>query len=89
MINMKRQWRCVSTNNCHYYFQVHNGLVVGQIYNLAHTIIWGAKIPVSANEDLILGQYVEMEFAKKAIEEYWGEKDRTLEVPHEHLLSTL
>ena len=83
MIN--RQWRCV-TKDCHYYFQTHNGLVVGQAYNLAHTIIWGAKIPVSATEELILGQYVEMEFAKQAIEEYWEEKDRTLEVVHEHLL---
>lgn len=60
--------------------------MVGQAYNLAHTIIWGAKIPVSATEELILGQYVEMEFAKQAIEEYWEEKDRTLEVVHEHLL---
>lgn len=82
---IKREWRCV-TKDCHYYFQVHNGLVVGQAYNLAHTIIWGAKIPVNATEELILGQYVEMEFAKKAIEEYWNEKDRTLEVIHEHLL---
>ena len=85
---MKREWRCV-TNNSHYYFQTHNGKVVGQAYNLAHTIVWGAKIPINATEDLILGQYIEMQFAKKAIEEYWEEKDRTLEVPHEHLLSTL
>ena len=80
-----RQWR-YATKDCHYYFQTHNGLIVGQAYNLAHTIVWGAKIPVSATEELILGQYVEMEFAKKAIEEYWEEKDRTLEVVHEHLL---
>lgn len=82
---MKRQWRWVN-KDCHYYFQTYNGLVVGQAYNLAHTIIWGAKIPVSATEELILGQYVDAEFAKKAIEEYWDEKDRTLEVVHEHLL---
>ena len=75
---MKREWRYVE-KNCHYYFQKHNGLVIGQAYNLAHTIVWGAKIPVSANEDLHLGQYIELEFAKKAIEEYWGEKDRTID----------
>lgn len=85
---MKREWQCV-TSNSHYYFQTHNGKVVGQAYNLAHTIVWGAKIPINATEDLILGQYIEMQFAKKAIEEYWEEKDRTLEVPHEHLLPTL
>lgn len=84
-MNINREWRCV-TKDCHYYFQVYNGLVIGQAYNLAHTIVWGAKIPVSATEELILGQYIEMEYAKRAIEEYWDEKDRTLEVVHEHLL---
>ena len=74
---MKRQWRCVDGNN-HYYFQVHNGKVIGQVYNLAHTIVWGAKIPISATEELILGQYIEMEYAKQAIEEYWDGKDRTI-----------
>ena len=82
---MKRQWRCVDYNN-HYYFQVHDGKVIGQVYNYAHTVVWCAKIPVSATEEKILGQYIEMEFAKHAIEEYWNDKDRTLEVVHEHLL---
>jgi hypothetical protein len=82
---MRRQWRCISSNH-HYYYQVHDGLVVGQTYNVALTIIWGAKIPVNATEEKILGQYIELEYAKKAIEEYWDEKDRTLEVVHEHLL---
>lgn len=82
---MRRQWRC-ATKDCHYYFQTHNGLVIGQAYNLAHTIVWGAKIPINATDELILGQYVEMEYAKQAIEEYWDNKDRTLEVPNEHLL---
>jgi len=78
-IDMKRQWRCVDKNN-HYYFQVDNGLVIGQVYNYAHTIIWGAKIPINATEEKILGQYVETEFAKRAIEEYWEEKDRTFDL---------
>ena len=76
---MKRQWRCVDKNN-NYYFQVDNGLVIGQVYNYAHTVIWGAKIPINATEEKILGQYVEMEFAKRAIEEYWEEKDRTFDL---------
>lgn len=83
---MKRQWRFAGSGYTHYYFQVHNGKVIGQVYNYANTVIWGAKISVSATEEEILGQYIEMEFAKKAIEEYWNEKDRTLEVVHEHLL---
>lgn len=76
---MRRQWRCVDKNN-HYYFQTHDGRIIGQVYNLAYTIVWGAKIPVNATEELIIGQYIEQEYAKKAIEEYWEEKDRTFDV---------
>lgn len=82
---MKRQWRCADNNN-HYYFQVHNGLVVGHVYNYAHTIVWGAKIPISATEEEVIGRYIEIEFAKAAVEEYWSGKDRTLEVNGEYLL---
>ena len=82
---MKRQWRLADKNNS-YYFRERDGRVIGHAYNIVHTIIWGAKIPVDHNEDLYLGQFVELEYAKKAIEEYWNEKDRTLEVVHEHLL---
>lgn len=78
-ISMKREWRCINSNS-HYYFQTHDGKVIGQAYNLAHTIVWGAKIPVTATEERILGQYIELEFAKRAIEEYWGDKDRTIEI---------
>ncbi|MDC3266494.1 hypothetical protein OAU13_01060 [bacterium] len=85
-IDMKRQWRCINSNS-HYYFQVHDGLVVGQAYNLAHTIVWGAKIPISATEEKILGQYIELEFAKRAIEEYWGERDRTIDININHNLT--
>lgn len=75
---MRRGWRCISSNH-HYYFQEHDGLIIGQAYNLALTIIWGAKIPINATEEHVLGQYIELEFAKKAIEEYWDKKDRTYE----------
>lgn len=78
-INMRREWRNVD-KGCQYYFQARNGLVIGQVYNLTYTSIWGAKIPVSPTEEYILGQYVELEFAKKAVEEYWNEKDRTFDM---------
>ena len=83
---IRREWRFASGGFTYYYFQVHDGKVIGQVYNLANTIIWSSKIPISATEELILGQYIEMQFAKKAIEEYQKEKDRTLEVVHEYLL---
>jgi rRNA processing protein Krr1/Pno1 len=83
---MKRQWRLADKNN-HYYFKESDGRVIGHAYNIVHTIIWGTKIRISANEELILGQYVELEYAKKAIEEYWEEKDRTFDAVCGNLLS--
>lgn len=85
---MTRLWKDAAANTW-YYYKSHNGLVVGQVYNLAHTQIWGAKIPITATDELLLGNYINLDFARKAIEEYWDEKDRTLEVPHEHLLPAL
>lgn len=76
---MRRQWRYVD-KNVHYYHQVHDGLVIGQAYNLVHTIVWGAKVPINATEEMILGQYVELEFAKKAIEKYWEDNDKVLDL---------
>ena len=82
---MRREWRDFD-KGVQYYYQAHNGLIIGQVYNLAYTSIWGAKIPVSAIEELILGQYISLDFAKDAIVEYWDGKDRTIEVPSENLL---
>ena len=82
---MRREWRDVD-KGVQYYYQVRNGLIIGQVYNLAYTSIWGAKILVSSNEELILGQYVSLEFAKEAIAEFWDEKDRTFEMPTQRQL---
>lgn len=84
-MTMRREWRDTDKGT-QYYYKVHNGLIVGQVYNLAYTSIWGAKIPLSATEESVLGQYVSLDFAKRAIEEYWNESDRTFEVQSEYLL---
>lgn len=77
MNNENREWKDAE-HNCHYYFSTENGLIVGQVYNLAHTKIWGAKINIIPNEEKSLGQYITLEFAKRAIEHYWQIQDRTL-----------
>ena len=82
---MRRDWRDVD-KGVQYFYQVRDGLIVGQVYNMAYTSIWGAKIPLSATEELLLGQYVTLDFAKRAVEEHWNEKDRTFEVQSEYLL---
>jgi len=82
---MRRDWRDVD-KGVQYFYQVRDGLIVGQVYNMAYTSLWGAKIPLSSTEELVLGQYVTLEFAKRAVEEHWDEKDRTFEVQSEYLL---
>lgn len=82
---MRRDWRDVD-KGVQYFYQVRDGLIVGQVYNMAYTSIWGAKIPLSSTEELVLGQYVTLDFAKRAVEEHWDEKDRTFEVQSEYLL---
>jgi hypothetical protein len=66
-------------HNCSYYFKTFNGKIVGQVYNIAHTNIWGAKINLANNEEKYLGQYISHEHAKKAIEFYWDLIDKTYE----------
>lgn len=67
-------------HNCSYYYKKDNGKIVGQVYNIAHTNVWGAKIVELATgvEEKYLGQYISCEFAKKAVEYYWDIQDRTL-----------
>lgn len=79
MENGKRAWRDPE-QNCSYFYQTNNGLIIGQVYNLAHTKIWGAKVSLSKdpNDELSLGHYINVQFACKAVEEYWDIQERTL-----------
>jgi len=77
MVMKQRNW-IDSGKGCQYFFNTSNGLIIGQVYNLAHTNIWGSKIPLSAIEDKILGHYINVEFAKLAVEAYWNVDDKTL-----------
>jgi len=73
----EKAWKDTEQNHL-YLYQVKNGLIIGQVYNLAHTKVWGAKINVFPNEEKYLGQYVSVDFAKRATEEYWEIQERTL-----------
>lgn len=61
-----------------YYYLTDTGRIVGQIYNLAHTNIYAAKVLNQSNEELYLGQYITSQFAKFAVEYYWNVQERTL-----------
>lgn len=75
----KRAWKDTGENH-QYFYQITNGLIVGQVYNIAHTKIWGAKVIVTPNpnDEEYLGHYINMAFACQAVEEYWNIQERTL-----------
>lgn len=75
--NGDKDWKDLD-NGTSYYYNIKDGLVVGQVFNLAHTKIYAGKIPVSATEEILLGQFITFEFAKRAVENYWYAQSRTL-----------
>jgi len=72
-----KDWRDAE-HKVSYYYEKDNGRIIGQVYNLAHTNIYGAKVYSEHNEERYLGQYINLEFAKKAIEYFWNIQERTL-----------
>ena len=73
-----RNWK-EEVYDTHYYYNADNGRIIGLITPITHTKIWISKILTEQyNNDIFLGQYISLEFAKKAIELYWDIQDRTL-----------
>ena len=72
-----KDWKDVE-HKCSYYYLRDTGRIIGQVYNLAHTNIYGAKVYSDLNEERYLGQYISSESAKKAIEHFWNIQERTL-----------
>jgi hypothetical protein len=72
-----KDWKDVE-HKCSYYYLRDTGRIIGQVYNLAHTNVYGAKVYSELNEERYLGQYISFESAKKAIEYFWNIQERTL-----------
>lgn len=73
----KYDWRDAEHNVSYYYLR-STGKIVAQVYNMAHTNIYGAKIYTESTEEIYLGQYINSDFAKKSVVEYWNIQERTL-----------
>jgi hypothetical protein len=64
--------------NVSYYYSSNDGRIIGQVYNLAHTNIYGAKVFSKQNEERYLGQFISNSFAKESVETFWNIQERTL-----------
>lgn len=69
---MNRKWK-ESNHYTYYYYQEEDGLIIGQVHKVTHTSIWISKI-----DETSLGQYIDLEYAKKSLEQYYDIHDRTL-----------
>jgi hypothetical protein len=72
-----RDWRDAD-HKVSYCYLKDTGRIVGQIYNLAHTNIYGAKVYSELNEERYLGQYIDSNSAKVAVDNFWNIQERTL-----------
>ena len=73
---MNYEWKDAG-HDTHYYYRTEDGLIVGQTHNIAHTKIYIAVL-LAGNEEKFLGRFVSLDFAKKAIQNYWDIQERTL-----------
>jgi hypothetical protein len=74
-----KQWTEKEFSNIVYY-DTDDGRIIGSVYRSGtQTSIWNAQVNSErSNEFVVLGQYVDMDYAKKAIETFWDMHSRTL-----------
>lgn len=72
-----RQWREAEHSN-HFYYHMDTGLIQAHVYKIGQSYtIYHAKIYFE-NTDRVIGAYIELEFAKRAVETWWLQQDVTL-----------
>ena len=61
------------------YYDDQDGKLIGAVYKIGNsTGIWGARVYLINNNESVLGQYINSDFAKWAVERYWEIDGRTL-----------
>jgi hypothetical protein len=80
-ITETHEWKSFSDN--YYFFNVKTGKIVGQAGKLAlREIFFGltyvGDTSFTVQDEKHLGQYISLEHAKKAVENYWDIQSRTL-----------
>lgn len=79
---MMNNWQ--ETENTHYYYNEETGRILGVAYKYANqNIVWCSKIykdniPFTNDNEYYLGQFINLNSAKKSIEHYWEVQNRTL-----------
>lgn len=62
-----------------FYYDDGDGRIIGVVHKLGtQSVIYLAKVLVALNGEQVLGQYVDSDFARKAVERYWLIEEKTL-----------
>ena len=82
-MNSQYDWKSVSDK--YYYYKVSTGKVVGQAGKVALQELFFATVyqkestaRYAIHEEIQLGHFISLEFAKQAVEHFWEVQDRTL-----------
>ena len=61
------------------YYDDQDGKIIGAVYKIGtSTGIWGARVYLASNEEKILGQYIDSDYARNAVQLYWEIDSRTV-----------
>ncbi len=61
------------------YYDDQDGRIIGAVYKIGtSTGIWGGRVYLISPEEKVLGQYIDSDFARKAVELYWEIDSRTV-----------
>ena len=61
------------------YYDNQDGKIIGAVYKIGNSMgIWGARVYLINNDESVLGQYIDSDYAKKSVELYWEIDSRTL-----------
>ena len=56
------------------YYDVADGKIIGSVYKVGNSqSIYGASV-----DNNFLGHYIDCDFARRAVEQYWNIQDKTL-----------
>ncbi len=61
------------------YYDDQDGRIIGAVYKIGtSTGIWGGRVYLMSPEEKVLGQYIDSDYARKAVELYWEIDSRTV-----------
>ena len=80
-MNQTFDWQ--ERGSAYYYYDVDTGKIVGQVSKIVLSENWIAlvnvgKYTLTLDDEKHLGQYIDLNFAKKAVEYFWDTQNRTL-----------